>query len=106
MIRKLPVIALLIGAFAVAGQAQAHGYYYGHGRGGGWGWGAPLAVGAVVGAVVAGSVMANERPVYVQQQQPVYVQPQPVYVQPQPVYVQPAPVYVPPQPGYYIQPRY
>jgi hypothetical protein len=106
MIRKLPVIALLVGAFAVAGQAQAHGYY-GHGGGCCWGggWGAPLAVGAVVGAVVAGSVVANsQRPVYVQQ--PVSVQPQPVYVQPQPVYVQPAPVYVPPQPGYYIQPRY
>ncbi|MDX9667745.1 hypothetical protein QMK50_22555 [Pseudomonas sp. P5_152] len=112
MLRKLPAIALLIGAFAVAGQAQAHG-------GGYYGWGAPAAVGAVVGAVVAGSVIANsQRPVYVQQ--PVYLQPQPVYIQqpppvyyqPPPVYVQqpvyyrPAPVYYGPPHGYYGPPRY
>jgi hypothetical protein len=112
MIRKLPVLALLIGALAVAGQAQAGGYYYhggGHGGccwgGGHGGWVGPAAVGAVLGAVVAGSVYANSGPRTVYVQQPVYVQPQPVYVQPQQVYVQPPPVYYQPQ-GYYVQPRY
>ena len=112
MIRKLPVVALLIGALAVAGQAQAHGGYYYDGHGGGyWGgnrWVAPLAVGAVLGAVVGGAVVANSqpRPVYVQQ--PVYVQPPPVYYYqaPPPVYYQPPPVYLQPQPVYYGQPRY
>lgn len=116
MIRKLPVLALLIGALAVAGQAQAGGYYYhggGYGHGGGccWGgghsgWVGPAAVGAVLGAVVAGSVYANSGPRTVYVQQPVYVQPQPVYAPP-PVYYQPPPppVYYQPQ-GYYVQPRY
>ena len=69
MMRKLPRIALLIGALAMAGQASAHG----------GGWGGPAVLGALVGAAVVGSVVANQpREVYVQQQ-PVYVQPQPVY---------------------------
>ena len=92
MMRTIPKVALLIGALAVAGQASAHG---------GWGAG-PAIVGAVVGAAVVGSVIANQgpRPVYVQE--PVYVQPQPVYVQAPPVYYQPQPVYVQaPQPVYY-----
>lgn len=82
MISKIPKIALLIGALAVAGQASAHG---------GGGWVGPAALGAVVGAAVVGSVIANQdRPVYVQQA-PVYVQPQPVYTAPPPpVYYQPA----------------
>ena len=58
-------------------------------------------LGAVVGGLVVGSVVANSQP-------PVYVQ-QPVYVQPQPVYIQqPPPVYYqapPPPPGYYYQPQ-
>jgi hypothetical protein len=91
MMRKIPKIALLIGALAVAGQASAHG---------GGGWGGPAVVGAVVGAAVVGSVIANQsRPVYVQQ--PVYVQPQPVYAAPPPVYYQPQPVYVEGPPVYY-----
>lgn len=74
MISKIPKIALLIGALAVAGQASAHG----------GGWAGPAALGAVVGAAVVGSVIANQdRPVYVQQA-PVYVQPQPVYAAPPP----------------------
>lgn len=90
MIRKIPRIALLIGALAVAGQASAHG----------GGWGGPAVLGAVVGAAAVGSVIAShDRPVYVQQQ-PVYYQPQPVYAAPPPVYYQPAPVYVQ-QPVYY-----
>ncbi|AUO24122.1 MULTISPECIES: hypothetical protein [Pseudomonas] len=101
MIRKLPKIALLIGALAMAGQASAHG----------GGWGAPLALGAVVGAVVGGSIVASQsRPVYVQQ--PVYVQPQPVYAAPPPVYYAPPPpvyvqqqVYYRPAPVYYGPPR-
>ena len=57
MISKIPKIALLIGALAVAGQASAHG---------GGGWVGPAALGAVVGAAVVGSVIANQdRPVYV-----------------------------------------
>lgn len=92
MMRTLPKVALLIGTLAVAGQASAYG---------GWGAG-PALLGAVVGATVVGSIIANQdqRPVYVQQ--PVYVQPPPVYYQPQPVYVQPQPVY---QPGYYGRPQ-
>ncbi|KAF0865697.1 hypothetical protein [Pseudomonas sp. LD120] len=108
MISNIPKIALLIGALAVADQASAHG----------GGWAGPAALGAVVGAAVVGSVIANQsRPVYVQQ--PVYVQPAPVYAAPPPVYYQPAPVYVQqpvyyrpapvyygPPPGYYGRPHH
>jgi hypothetical protein len=108
MNRKLPVIALLVGALAVTGQASAHG------RGG---WEGPAVFGAIVGSAIVGSALINrDRPVYVQQ--PVYVQPQPVYVQqpppvyyvPQPVYIErpiyyrPAPVYYGPPRGYYYGP--
>jgi hypothetical protein len=57
-------------------------------------------LGAVVGGLVVGSVVANSQP-------PVYVQQQPVYVQPQPVYIQqPPPVYYQaPPPGYYYPPQ-
>jgi hypothetical protein len=93
MIRKIPTIALLIGALAVTGQASAHGHD-------GGGWGGPAVFGAVVGAAIVGSaIISRDRPVYVEQ--PVYVQPQPVYVQqPPPVYYQPQPVYIE-QPAYY-----
>ena len=102
MLRTLPKVALLIGALAVAGQASAHG---------GWDAGSAI-VGAVVGATVVGSVMANQGPRPVYAQEPVYVQPQPVYVQaPQPVYYQgyygrPHPVYYGPPRGYYGPPRW
>lgn len=92
MIRKLPIVALLIGAFAVTGQAEAHG----------GGWQGPAVFGAIVGSAIIGSALINQdRPVYVQQA-PVYAPP-PVYVQqpPPPVYYQPAPVYV--QQPVYIQ---
>ena len=65
MIRKIPTVALLIGALAVAGQAQAHG--------GGCGnyWQGPAVFGAIVGSAIVGSALINaNRPVYVQQ--PVY----------------------------------
>jgi hypothetical protein len=102
MNRKLPVIALLVGALAVTGQASAHG------RGG---WEGPAVFGAIVGSAIVGSALINrDRPVYVQQ--PVYVQPQPVYVQqPPPVYYEPQPVYIErpvyyrPAPVYYGPPR-
>jgi hypothetical protein len=95
MIRKLPIVALLIGAFAVTGQAQAHGGNY---------WQGPAVFGAIVGSAIIGSALINQnRPVYVQQAPPpVYYQPAPVYVQ-QPVYV-PAPVYYGPPRGYYGRP--
>jgi hypothetical protein len=101
MIRKIPKIALLIGALAMAGQASAHG----------GGWGGPAVLGALVGAAVVGSVVASQpREVYVQQ--PVYVQPQPVYAAPPPVYYAPPPpvyvqqqVYYRPAPVYYGPPR-
>ncbi len=71
MNRRLPIIALLMGALAVTGQASAHG------RGG---WEGPAVFGAIVGSAIVGSALINrDRPVYVQQQ-PVYYQPQPVYV--------------------------
>ncbi|CRM00489.1 hypothetical protein [Pseudomonas sp. 31 E 6] len=100
MNRKIPKIALLIGALAMAGQASAHG----------GGWAGPAALGALVGAAVVGSVVASQpREVYVQQ--PVYVQPQPVYYAPPPpvyvqqqVYYRPAPVYYGPPHGYYYGP--
>ena len=86
MIRKLPKIALLVGALAMAGQASAHG----------GGWGGPAVLGALVGAAVVGSVVASQpREVYVQQ---------PVYVQ-QEVYYRPAPVYYGPPRGYYGPPH-
>lgn len=101
MIRKLPIVALLIGACAITGQAEAHG----------GGWQGPAVFGAIVGSAIIGSALINQdRPVYVQQ--PVYAQPAPVYVQPPPppVYYQPAPVYVQqpvyvPGPVYYGPPR-
>ena len=83
MIRKLPTVALLIGALAIAGQAQAHG-------GGGNYWQGPAVFGAIVGSAIVGSALINaNRPVYVQQ----------------PVYVQPAPVYYGPPRGYYGRPH-
>jgi hypothetical protein len=103
MIRKIPTVALLISALAIAGQAEAGGR--GHG-----GWEGPAVFGAIVGSAIIGSaIISRDRPVYVEQ--PVYVQPQPVYVQPPPVYYQPAPVYVQqpiyyrPAPIYYGPPR-
>ena len=63
MIRKIPAVALLIGALAVTGQAEAHG---------GGGWQGPAVFGAIVGSAIVGSAIINSnRPVYVQQQ-PVY----------------------------------
>ena len=72
MIRKIPTVALLIGALAIAGQAEAGGGHGGHG------WEGPAVFGAIVGSAIVGSAIINSnRPVYVQQ--PVYAQPQPVY---------------------------
>ena len=62
MIRKIPAVALLIGALAITGQAQAHG--------GGCGncWQGPAIYGAIVGSAIVGSALINaNRPVYVQQ---------------------------------------
>jgi hypothetical protein len=101
MIRKIPKIALLIGALAMAGCFRPRW----------WRWGGPAVLGALVGAAVVGSVVASQpREVYVQQ--PVYVQPQPVYAAPPPVYYAPPPpvyvqqqVYYRPAPVYYGPPR-
>ena len=50
MIRKLPIMALLIGALAVTGQAEA---------GGGHGWQGPAVFGAIVGSAIIGSALIN-----------------------------------------------
>ena len=88
MFRRLPQVALLLGAATLAGQASAHGHDAG-----------PAVIGAVVGAVVGGAIVAS-RPA------PVYVQPAPVYVAPPPVVYAPPPpppavYYYPAQPVYY-----
>lgn len=65
MFRRLPQVALLVGAAALAGQASAHGHDAG-----------PAIVGAVVGAVVGGAIVASRpAPVYVEQPAPVYAPP-------------------------------
>lgn len=96
---SLPKVALLLGSLALAGQASAHG-----------GDGGPFVLGAVVGAVVGGAVVASQRaPVYVEAPPPppvaYYPPPQAVYAQPvyaQPVYYQPVVVQAP----RYYGPRY
>ena len=61
MIRKIPTVALLIGALAIAGQAQA--------RGGG---NDAAVYGAIVGTAIVGTAMINSN-------RPEYVEPQPKY---------------------------
>ncbi len=77
MIRKIPTVALLIGALAIAGRRAHSG-------------GNDAGVGAIVGTAIVGSALINaNRPVYLEHQQPVYAQP--VYAQPAPVYAAPPP---------------
>lgn len=93
MLRRLPPFAVLCGCLAVAGPAAAHSN------------GDAFAVGAVVGAVVGGAIVAGSAPY------PYYAPPPPAYYYPPPppVYYEPVPVYRPivvvPAPRYY-GPRY
>ena len=79
-------ILLALAVLTLAGTASANGYhgyhgYHGHRHGGhgSWGWG-PVVGGAILGAVVYD---IYNRPVVVQQQQPVIVQNPPIVYQPQ-----------------------
>jgi hypothetical protein len=86
--KRIALVAVMIGSLAMAGQASAHG-----GHGGGRGGNGGAIVGALIGGAVLGALVssaANAAPVY---SQPAYAA-QPVYAQPayaQPVYAAPPP---------------
>ncbi|MCY1287076.1 hypothetical protein D9M68_431240 [compost metagenome] len=84
MLSRLPHLVLLCGSLTLAGGVAAHGSNSD-----------AVLIGAVVGAVIGGAVVASSPP-------PVYVQPAPVgYYPPPPAYYYPPPAAYYPPPVYY-----